>query len=340
MKMVLTLLLILLSSCQTDRLVPAPPIPCYPSQEICNGKDDDCDEQVDEDLNVNCSNSCGSGVSLCVNGEYTKCSAPVPVHETCNGLDDDCDGQVDEYEDLEIKPCYPGDPKDLYFGACHFGVTRCVGGRNTCVGFSSPRPEVCNGKDDDCDGAIDEGTTKKLDLVIAIDYSGSMEAIIPQIAQAVSDWTLKYPDDGTLRVALIGVPADDFSKDFKVTLMLDMTTPRLFSDEVAKHNRIGGGASEATLDAIWLVARLDNPLFISWRDDASRALVMFTDEPPQSYIVPEVTEDDARTEVMNSGINVTVLSSDPSWYNFYGQFVPSTSIGKKLDDIVYAGSCN
>ncbi|HVU00754.1 MAG TPA: hypothetical protein VHE30_03350 [Polyangiaceae bacterium] len=56
---------------------------CTPSEEICNGKDDDCDGQVDEDLpSIPCA---GGGDRYCVAGRMsacpTRCDACVPGSE-------------------------------------------------------------------------------------------------------------------------------------------------------------------------------------------------------------------------------------------------------------------
>lgn len=42
-------------------------------------------------------------------------------------------------------------------GACALGTTACKGGTLACVPQRGPAPEACNGSDDDCNGAIDDG---------------------------------------------------------------------------------------------------------------------------------------------------------------------------------------
>ncbi len=78
--------------------------------ERCNGRDDDCDGSVDEDLGVgqHCGapGACGVGVIECAPGGSVRCSsAPGGSEwtwriELCGGGDDDCDGEVDDVTDL------------------------------------------------------------------------------------------------------------------------------------------------------------------------------------------------------------------------------------------------
>jgi hypothetical protein len=69
----------------------------YPSaQELCNYRDDDCNNRVDDNARASCGvgwcrrNSESCDPALCVPGR--------PVTEVCNLLDDDCDGTIDEGE--------------------------------------------------------------------------------------------------------------------------------------------------------------------------------------------------------------------------------------------------
>ena len=71
-----------------------------PVPELCNGKDDDCDGDTDENLAAQPCETKGAvgackGQTKCEAGKLT-CTAPKPVAEKCDGKDNDCDGKTDE----------------------------------------------------------------------------------------------------------------------------------------------------------------------------------------------------------------------------------------------------
>ena len=128
---------------------------CDPGDEVCNGEDDDCDGHLDEGFDcpagqrVHCTTEQGvPGRAAC--GEdcrLGRCDA-LPG-EFCNGLDDDGDGAADEdFECLhfEVGACGSGEApgKRMCTAACTWGACEI--------------PEVCNYRDDNGDGRIDEGT--------------------------------------------------------------------------------------------------------------------------------------------------------------------------------------
>ena len=131
----------------------------YPGAfERCNGKDDDCDALIDEGYDRDndgftvCGTLDGGGIDV----RYIDCkddagfvfplktvdcgNAATPT--TANGVDDNCNGYVDE-------TC-----------ACNINTDRDGDGSNECVDcndrdntVSPGRPEVCDGKDNDCNRA-------------------------------------------------------------------------------------------------------------------------------------------------------------------------------------------
>ncbi len=118
--------------------------------EICDGIDNDCNGQIDDNVDVD-----GDGfLAFCSGGLDCDDSNPdkFPGNpEVCDGDDNDCNGQIDDGLTFDID----GD------GATSIGS--CSGTANDCddnepASFPG-NPEICDGIDNDCNGQIDDGLT-------------------------------------------------------------------------------------------------------------------------------------------------------------------------------------
>lgn len=269
-----------------------------PSEELCDNLDNDCDGRVDEPLWHYCSSACGQGTETCYMGAWTACTAPLPTVEVCDGKDNDCDGNVDEIEDLPIEYCYSGPSGSVLLGECRPGVNRCINGRKRCSGDITPEPELCDGRDNDCDGRIDEGlASNRVDFVFVVDNSGSMTGAISAVKAASSAFASSYAGQTDVRWALFGAPDNDPTHDGKVHVISYFADVATFNTYMQLQEATGGGR-EPTLDAIVLLARTDNPLGLDWTQGASRHIVLFSDEDPQSYLNPPMTMWDSLSAIL------------------------------------------
>ncbi len=131
---------------------------------MCSGLDcDDNDPKVKDSSQRACYDGpmgssgkgvCHDGAQTCTKGLWGPCVGEVtPSGEACNNLDDDCNGNPDD--NLGTFTCG--------IGECVNTIQACSGGKlNQCVPKNPPSQidgagnVNCDGKDNDCDGQIDE----------------------------------------------------------------------------------------------------------------------------------------------------------------------------------------
>ncbi len=126
--------------------------------------EEDCDDPAD----YNCDGSSGyadadgDGWAACSECDDGSAVVNPSAVETCNVIDDDCDGAVDE----DVESVFYADADGDGFGDPGTTALACepsagwVADATDCDGADAATypgaPEVCDGVDDDCDGAVDE----------------------------------------------------------------------------------------------------------------------------------------------------------------------------------------
>jgi hypothetical protein len=218
----------------------------YPgAPELANGRDDNCNGQVDEGLPMKRyymdvdrdgfgrnENSKLSAIPLAghvlVNGDCADYDATVypGAPELANGRDDNCNGQVDE--GLPMLTYYPDVDRDGYGrnegsrqSAIPLAGYVLVGG--DCHDYDAKvypgAPEVKNGRDDNCNGLIDE------QLITITEGAGESTG---KLATDISN------TDGKLNVVVTPIPSDrEFTLYLQAGASLEKVRIRIY-DQVGR----------------------------------------------------------------------------------------------------------
>mgnify|MGYP001583346782 CR=1 FL=1 len=185
--------------------------------ELCNGRDDDCDGDVDEGVtkvvyadhdgdgfgnDEESTEACATSAGFVENGndcDDTDAAVYPSAPEVCNDVDDNCDGQVDE----GVSDTYYADADNDSHGDPGASVRACAqptgyaGSGDDCDDTNSSAypgaDEVCDEADNDCDAMVDEGVAPT--WWIDVDGDGHGDAGVAEAACAQPTGYADNPDD-------------------------------------------------------------------------------------------------------------------------------------------------
>lgn len=283
------------------------------------------------------------------------------AREECNAFDEDCDEAIDE--EL-VQACYTGDPETLGVGVCSSGQVYCSMGSwgsdregvfipGFCDGEVTPSQEICDGADNDCDGEVDFGQEiRDTDILFIVDWSGSMDDEIQAVRVALNQFAQQFSAEEALQWGLIVGPKEQNPGSAGTELLIRVSNVSPFEDFLRDFAGLGqegmDSAHEMLKDAILLSIRNISPALlydidaaiwtsdtgsqpekenfrVSWRPAAERIIILFTDEEPQTYWSPGVTD----------AIVENALRATPN-LKLYG-FVDAGWDGDEWESIIVAG---
>ena len=223
--------------------------------------------------------------------------------------------------------------------------------------------DICNGEDTNCDGVIEKELVPT-DILLIVDMSGSMLNDINAVLSALSQFAVHYSDSEVVKWGLVLIALDGYDSTLaknveKLKIEINLTDFQSFMASFASVDttKMEGG-DEQSLDAIYLSLKnligagtfdinaaawfegwgginASEPVkenwSIDWREDTKKVIILFTDEEPQSYLVPKITQEDVISSIQAAPEFSFYVFTAGFGNQYWDTIVDSFSKAKKFD---------
>ena len=247
-------------ACTIEQCVPSRGPQSVPNNALCDDGDPFNGDEI-----------CSIPDEACISVPATWiCDEPDPGYtgtEVCDGSDNNANGQVDEGCPClfgTAQACFAGAPSARNVGGCLDGIQVCINRAASawgpCTGAFLPTEEVCDTKDNDCDGCVDDIPGCAASLVCPTEATALLQQPYeldgPAILGATGtewNWVIKPPPNSIVRQAFEPLSA-------RTTF-----TPDVFGDYVVTVTfRDAAGISQT---CTWVVHVRGNGLRVEMRWD-------------------------------------------------------------------------
>lgn len=283
-------------------------------KELCDGKDNNCNGQVDEGFGVG--GECGVGVCsggtvICGSPAKSICTTDIGgtntkqlLKELCNGQDDNCDGEI---------PANEVDNDGDTFRVCDGD---CDDDNPTVCPSDKLCPEKCDGLDNNCNGKIDEGEVCKANgQIIGYIYDATDPAtILKQAKVELRDLTCASPPLLTQTVNANGKFSFPSISGNNATYCLKVTYP---GDEDQKALNVQLGNTALGIPGKDTIRQIDFGLKpfgypFNYAGIAGKVWSATADELVGAQVVIKASGNQIATDIADLYGNYTVVALSPS----------------------------